>query len=97
MLASVRSILGQIEADPRDLPRARRYLSVYLTGAHEATRKYVEHQAETRDATLRTDYLALLDELEKSFARGRETLLLEDRSELEIEIEVLRERLAQDA
>ncbi|HUF56198.1 MAG TPA: 5-bromo-4-chloroindolyl phosphate hydrolysis family protein [Thermohalobaculum sp.] len=96
MLAAVRSILGRIEADPRDLPRARRYLSVYLTGAHEATRKYVEHQAETRDPTLRTDYLALLDELERSFARGRETLLLEDRSELEVEIEVLRERLARD-
>ena len=96
MLASVRAILGQIEADPRDLPRARRYLSVYLTGAHEATRKYVEHRAETHDGRLRADYLALLEELDRSFARGRETLLLEDRTELEIEIEVLRERLAED-
>ena len=97
MLASVRSILAQIEADPRDLPRARRYLSVYLTGAQEATRKYVEHHREAGDPTLRRDYLALLSELEASFGRGRETLLLEDRTELEVEIEVLRERLAEDA
>ena len=97
MLDQLRQILAQVEADPRDLPRARRYLSVYLAGAHEATRKYSENHARLDDADLRQDYLDLLGELEQSFGRGRETLLLEDRSELEIEIEVLRERLAQEA
>lgn len=97
MLAELRAILDQIESDPRDLPRARRYLSVYLEGAHEATRKYVESRRNSDDPKLRGDYLALLRELEDSFGRGRETLMLEDRSDLEIEIEVLRDRLAQEA
>jgi hypothetical protein len=94
---AVRGMLRQIEGDPRDLVRARRYLSVYLVSAHEATRKYAEAHENIRDPSLRSDYLALLSELEGSFARGHDKLLAEDRTDLEVEIEVLRERLGQEA
>ena len=95
--ATVREMIRLVERDPRDLGRARRYLGVYLTGAEEATKKYAENRARLDDPKLHDEYLALLSDLEGSFARGRETLLLDDRTELEVEIEVLRERLGQEA
>lgn len=93
----VRGLLHRIEADPSDLGRARRYLSVHLVGAHEATRKYAEAHDQLDDPRLRTDYVELLTELEASFARGREKMKADERTGLEVEIEVLRERLGRDS
>lgn len=94
--ATVRDMIKMVEKDPRDLGRARRYLNVYLTGAEEATRKFAENRQRLADPALRVEYLALLTDLEGSFDRGREALLVDDRTDLEVEIEVLRERLAQE-
>jgi 5-bromo-4-chloroindolyl phosphate hydrolysis protein len=94
--ATVRDMIRLVERDPRDLGRARRYLGVYLTGAEEATRKYAENRERLDDPKLHREYLALLSDLEGSFARGREMLLVDDRTDLEVEIEVLRERLGQE-
>jgi hypothetical protein len=91
-----REVFRAIERDPRDLSRARRFLSVYLVGLRDATAKFADYYGRTRDAEAREKYEALLSDLETSFAAKR-TALLEDRSgDLEIEIEVLRERLQQD-
>ncbi|MEM6623037.1 MAG: 5-bromo-4-chloroindolyl phosphate hydrolysis family protein [Pseudomonadota bacterium] len=95
--ATVRDMISLVERDPRDLSRARRYLGVYLKGAEEATRKYAENHARLNDPKIRSDYMALLTDLEASFSRGRETLLLDDRTDLEVEIEVLRDRLGQES
>lgn len=95
--ATVRDMIRMVEKDPRDMGRARRYLNVYLTGAHDATRSYAENRTRLTDPALRAEYLALLADLEAGFARGREALLRDDRTELEVEIEVLRERLAQES
>ncbi|MEO1459583.1 MAG: hypothetical protein AAFV49_18740, partial [Pseudomonadota bacterium] len=45
---------------------------------------------------LREDYLTLLSELEDSFMRGRDKMLADDKVDLEVEIEVLRDRLGQE-
>ncbi|MEL7347064.1 MAG: 5-bromo-4-chloroindolyl phosphate hydrolysis family protein [Pseudomonadota bacterium] len=92
----VRGLLHRIAADPSDLGRARRYLSVHLVGAHEATRKYAEAHDQLKDPKLRADYVDLLEALEQSFARGRERMKSDERTGLEIEIEVLRERLGRE-
>lgn len=94
--ASVREMIGIVEKDPRDLGRARRYLGVYLTGAEAATRKFAENRERLGDTKMRAEYLSMLDDLEASFARGRDMLLVDDRTDLEVEIEVLRDRLAQE-
>ena len=96
LVSEARQMLSMVEQDPRDLDRARRYLSVYLKGAHEATRKYAENHARLNDPKLRSEYLALIGDLEASFGRGRRTLLEDDRTDLEVEIEVLRGRLEQE-
>jgi hypothetical protein len=91
-----RAVFRQIEQDPRDLSRARTFLSVYLLGLRDATVKFAEIWSRSRDAAARQKYEALLSDLETSFATHRSQLLLEDRSDLDVEIEVLRERLQQD-
>ena len=94
--ANVRDMIAIVEKDPRDLSRARKCLGVYLKGAEEATRKYAENHERLNDAKLRTDYLDLLEDLDRGFARGKDKLLIDDRTDLEVEIEVLRDRLEQE-
>lgn len=94
--AKVRALLALIGQDPGDLDRARRYLKVYLAGAEAATRKYAAHTASGADAAVRAEYLDLLGSLEASFETGRAALTARDRTDLEIEIDVLRDRLGQE-
>ena len=94
LMADARPVLRQIEEDPRELPRARRFLSVTLQGAHDATIKYA--RLGVHDPEMRHAYVALLTQLERSFAKTSDRLAAEDRIELEVEIEVLSDRLRQD-
>jgi hypothetical protein len=91
-----REMFRTIEEDPRDLTGARKYLTVYLQGARDATIKFADIFSRSRDAEARKDYLALLDDLEKNFAARTQKMLLEDRSDLTIEIDVLRDRLQRE-
>jgi hypothetical protein len=88
-----RDLFRTVENDPRDLTAARKYLSVYLIGARDATVKFAEVWSRSRDPQARTDYENLLADLEQNFAARTEKLLLDDRTDLTVEIEVLRERL----
>lgn len=93
---SARALFRTVESDPGDLTAARKYLTVYLTGARDATVKFADLYARTRDAQARTDYLALLDELSSTYAQRSTALLSNNRSDLDIEISVLRDRLARE-
>jgi hypothetical protein len=85
-----------VEDDPRDLTAARKYLGVYLQGARDATAKFADIYARSRDQKARSDYIALLDDLERNFAARTEKLLIDDNSDLMIEIEVLQDRLKRE-
>lgn len=93
---TARAMFRTVEEDPRDLTGARKYLGVYLLGAKDATVKFADLYGRTRDPKARADYEALLDDLEKTFAARTEKMLLDDRSDLDVEIEVLRERLERE-
>jgi hypothetical protein len=92
-IAQIRPLFRAVEDDPRHLNAARRYLGIYLQGARDATVKFADVYARNRDAAARADYEKLLDDLENQFALRRDALLSDDRMALDIEIEVLRERL----
>lgn len=92
----VRDMLRTVQEDPRDLTAARKYLTVYLLGARDASVKFADIYARSHNNDARSDYLALLDDLEDNFAAKNTKLLLEDRSDLTIEIDVLRERLQRE-
>jgi hypothetical protein len=96
LCAQAREVFRTIEKDPRDLTRARRFLSVYLVGLRSATVKFADYYGRTRDADARAKYEALLADMETSFAAKRAALLEDKSGDLDIEIEVLRERLQQD-
>lgn len=91
-----RDMIRTVEEDPRDLTAARKYLGVYLLGARDATAKFADIHARTGDAQARADYATLLADLTENFAARTRKLLVEDRTDLTVEIEVLRERLARD-
>jgi len=91
-----RALFRAVEEDPGDLSAARRYMTVYLEGARDATVKFADLWSQTRDAQARSDYEALLDDLEANFTARTKSLIESGREGLEIEIDVLRERLARE-
>lgn len=93
---NVREMFAAVENDPANLTAARRYLGVYLLGARDATSKFADLYTRDRDTAVRADYEALLDDLDRNFAARTEALRKGDRTALDIEVEVLRERLARE-
>lgn len=90
------TLFRSVEHDPSDLPQARRWLGVYLLGARDAARKYADLSQKHEHGAARDKFVALLDDLEDGLARRTKTMLLDDRSDLDVEIDVLRERLARE-
>ena len=94
--AIARKMIRTVEEDPRDLTAARKFLSVYLEGARDAAAKFADLYKRTRDETARTDFEALLSDLEQNFAAKTEKMLLDERGDMDIEIKVLRDRLQRE-
>jgi 5-bromo-4-chloroindolyl phosphate hydrolysis protein len=94
--ATARAMFRTLEDDPRDLSAARKYLTVYLMGARDATVKFADIYSQSRSAEARADYVRLLDDLEANFTARTQKMLTDDHADLSIEIEVLRERLARE-
>jgi len=93
---SARALFRAVEDDPGDLSAARRYMTVYLQGARDAATKLADYWAQSRDAKAKADFEALLDDLQANFTARTQSLIAGGREGLEIEIEVLRERLARE-
>lgn len=89
-------MIRTVEEDPRDLTGARKFLGVYLMGARDATVKFVDRYRRSKNNEARADYEALLGDLEQNFAARTEKMLLDDKSDMDIEIKVLRDRLQRE-
>lgn len=94
--AAARALFRAVEADPGDLTAVRKFLGVYLTGARDATVRYADLAARGPAPQARADYEKLLVDLERGFAGATERLRANDHAALNVEIEVLRERLARE-
>jgi 5-bromo-4-chloroindolyl phosphate hydrolysis protein len=88
-----RDILKRIEQDPSDLRRSKKFLVIYLDGALEATRKYAKTQNDLGDQDTYIRFRSMLDDMEREFDHQHEKLLTNDRIELDVEIDVLADRL----
>lgn len=95
-IATARTMFRGVENDPGDLTAARKYLGVYLMGARDATVKFADLYAISRDATAKASYEALLTDLETNFATRTQGFLSNNRTDLDVEIDVLRERLQRE-
>ena len=90
---TARTMFRTVEQDPRDLTSARKYLSVYLMGARDATVKFADVYSRNRDPAVRASYDALLTDLETNFASRTAVFLTNNHTDLDVEIAVLRDRL----
>jgi hypothetical protein len=88
-----RSILGEIERDPADASRARRFLNVYLESAERVTMEYARTHAQMRTQPLEQNFRRLLGDMETSFAEQHRKLVDRDLLSLDVDIEVLNARL----
>ena len=94
--ATARDMFARVEEDPGDIAAVRRYLGVYLQGARDATVKFADLYVQTHDPRAQQDYENLLNDLETEFAARTRKLIEGGRADLDIEIGVLRDRLARE-
>lgn len=94
--AMARRMIRTVEEDPRDLTGARKFLGVYLMGARDAAAKFADLYKRKRNEDARAEFEALLSDLEQNFAARTDKMLLDDRSDMDIEIKVLRDRLQRE-
>lgn len=94
--ATAHDLFAQVEQNPASLTAARRYLGVYLMGARDATVKFADLYAQTHDDRARADWEALITDLEGNFAAKTRDVIEGGRTDLDIQMEVLRDRLERE-
>lgn len=96
IVAQARRVLAQIEKDPSDLRRARRFLVTYLDGTRDVVRKYSEQQKDLAETELADNFRHVLDTVEQVFTEQEEVLKRNETMDLEVQIEVLRTQLERE-
>jgi len=91
-----RDILGEIERDPVQASRARRFLNVYLDGAERVTSEYARTHGRMRAQPLEEHFRKLLTDMEHTFADQHRTLVERDLMSLDVDMEVLDTRLTRE-
>jgi len=91
-----RQILAEIERDPRDATRARRFLNIYLDSAERVTTEYARTHRHIVNRPLEDNFKQLLVDMESTFSDQYKKLLENDVDSLDVEINVLNERLKRE-
>lgn len=91
-----RDILKLLEEDPRDLRRARKFLNVYLDGAHKVTEGYAKTHARVDAPELDDNFRRVLATIEEVFQEQQQKLLETDLTDLDVQIEVLTTQLKRE-
>jgi hypothetical protein len=93
---SAGEVLQQIERDPSDLRRARRFLVTYLDGTRDVVSGYRAQQRDLADTPLAENFRHVLETVEKVFDEQQEVLKRNDSLDLEVQIEVLKTQLERE-
>jgi 5-bromo-4-chloroindolyl phosphate hydrolysis protein len=96
IVARARAVLAQIEQDPSDLRRARRFLVTYLDGTRDVVKKYTQQQQDLADNELAASFRHVLETVERVFTEQEEVLKRNETMDLEVQIEVLRTQLERE-
>ena len=91
-----RRILAEIERDPRDAARARKFLNLYLDSAERVTVEYARTHRQLRSRPLEENFRRLLIDMEETFALQHRKLIENDVLALDVEIEVLNARMRRE-
>jgi hypothetical protein len=87
------SVLAEIERDPADAPRARRFLNHYLDKAEQVTVEYARTHRDAQRQPLEQNFRQLLVDLERTFDEQHRKLLERELLSLDVDIEVLNARI----
>jgi 5-bromo-4-chloroindolyl phosphate hydrolysis protein len=96
IVAQARVVLAQIEKDPSDLRRARRFLVTYLDGTRDVVRKYTDQQQDLAETELAANFRHVLETVERVFTEQEQVLKRNETMDLEVQIEVLRTQLERE-
>lgn len=91
-----RNILLEIERDPGDIRRARRFLVTYLDGTRDVVKKYAAQQQDLAESPLGDNFRHVLGTIETVFAEQIEVLKKNDSLDLEVQIDVLKTQLERE-
>ncbi len=94
--ALAKDILRRIEADPRGLYRARKFLNVYLEGVQHIVDGYAKTHRQVEAPMLDQRFRDALVLIEDAFAEQRHALLERDVEDLDVQIEVLTRQLQRE-
>jgi 5-bromo-4-chloroindolyl phosphate hydrolysis protein len=90
------SVIAELEADPRGIRRARKFLHVYLDSVLQVVQGYAKTHRQTESQTLEQNFRQALDAIESAFFEQRQKLLEEDVFDLDVKIEVLTQQLKRE-
>lgn len=95
------NILAEIEDDPRDFRKARKFLNVYLDGAMQVTEGYAKTHSQIQPDQwqpnqLEQNFRNVLETIETSFLEQQQKLLEDDIFDLDVKIEVLSAQLKRE-
>lgn len=90
------TILKDIETDPRDLRRARKFLNTYLDGAKQVTEGYASKHKNTQAGELEQNFRNVLETIETVFNEQHQKLQEDDVFDLDVQIEVLSTQLKRE-
>ncbi len=96
IIRSADAVLAQIEKDPGDLRRARRFLVTYLDGTRDVVGKYRAQQQDLADTPLADNFRHVLETVERVFEEQRDILKRNESLDLEVQIEVLKTQLERE-
>ncbi len=93
---SASGVLQQLEQDPRDIRRARRFLVTYLDGTRDVVAGYRRQQHDLADTPLAENFRHVLETVEQVFAEQALVLRRNDSLDLEVQIDVLKTQLERE-
>ena len=96
IVGKTREVLKVIEDDPRDLRRARKFLTVYLDGARSVTEGYAKTHTLQSNEELETNFRNVLTTIEDTIEEQKTKLLENDVLDLDVQIEVLETQLKRE-
>ncbi len=96
IVTQARAVLDEIERDPKDLARARRFLNTYLDGTRNVVRDYARRQEDFADTPLAANFKNVLATIERVFAEQVAHLRQDEALDLEVAIAVLETQLTKE-
>ncbi len=96
ILERAHAVLDELERDPKDLSRARRFLNTYLDGTRNVVGAFAKRQQDFAETALAQNFANVLGTIETVFEQQLEHLRKDEALDLEVAIEVLETQLTRE-